>query len=191
MRALTRAAWAAAMTIVVATAGCASESALLYIDQDVTFTATLPDTTTGKAYSLGSWVVCLDRPGSVTIDKAELLKPSGGIRLQAVSARPQSRTTPMLGNVDQPLTKVGFPARPPAITTVCGKDGDQTLRTELGLQYGKTGDATARAEGVRLTYTSAGRRHSVDFSMVVELCAPGDTRTPRCKELYKTLGESS
>ncbi|MFC7384175.1 hypothetical protein [Sphaerisporangium rhizosphaerae] len=56
--------------------------------------------------------------------------------------------------------------------------------TELGLQYGKSGDASAHAEGIRLTYTSAGRQRTVDFALDVRLCAPGDMSTKQCADMY-------
>ncbi|OPG11537.1 hypothetical protein [Microbispora sp. GKU 823] len=70
----------------------------------------------------------------------------------------------------------------PAVTTVCE---ESPLHTELALQYAKTGDASAGAEGVRITYISAGRRRTLDFDLRVLLCAPGDTE--RCRETYEVL----
>ncbi len=122
----------------------------------------LHDTVARRPYSLGGWDMCLDRPGSVTITRVELIKPYNDIVLRAFSSRPH--TGPMLGNAEKPLT-------------------------ELGLQYAKTGDATAGADGVRITYTSAGRQRTVDFSLRVLLCAPGDTE--RCREAYEGLSTTS
>ncbi|WP_182903263.1 hypothetical protein [Microbispora sp. H10830] len=131
--------------------------------------------------------MCLDRPGSVTIDKVDLIRPSGGIVLQAFSSRLQSRTRAMLGNAEQPLTELEFPARSPAVTTPCSNRDHDGLLTELGLQYGKTRNRTARAEGVRVTYTSAGRQRTVDLDLDVQLCAPDDMSTKQCREMYKEL----
>lgn len=145
---------------------------------------TLRDTVAHRPYSLGGWDMCLDRPGSVTITGIELIKPYNDIVLQAFSSRPH--TGPMLGNAEKPLTELGFPARSPAVTTVCE---ESPLHTELALQYAKTGDAAAGAEGVRITYTSAGRQRTVDFNLRVLLCPPGDTE--RCREAYEELRTSS
>ncbi|GLX07137.1 hypothetical protein [Microbispora sp. NBRC 16548] len=144
----------------------------------------LHDTVARRPYSLGGWDMCLDRPGSVTITRVELIKPYNDIVLQAFSSRPH--TGPMLGNAEKPLTELGFPARSPAVTVVCEEN---PLHTELALQYAKTGDATAGADGVRITYTSAGRQRTVDFSLRVLLCAPGDTE--RCREAYEGLSTTS
>jgi hypothetical protein len=199
MRALIRVALATALAALLAaiTAGCAGESARLSIGQDretgepVTVVATLPDTVADTPYSFGGWVMCLDRPGSVTVEKAELLGKQGDIVLQAFSTRPQSREHPMLGNAEAPLATLGFPASGPPVTSVCTKSGEDPEAgwpyTELGLQYAKTSRDTARAEGVRLTYASAGERRTVDFALVVELCAPDDRGTPGCRDMYAKL----
>ncbi|MET8141279.1 hypothetical protein ABZU32_13310 [Sphaerisporangium sp. NPDC005288] len=193
MRTLTRLILPMVMVTATTATGCAGEGPRLALGQDpktgetVAITVALPNTRAHRSYSLGSWVMCLDRPGSVTIDRIDLIKPQGGMVLQAFSSRPQSRTHEMLGNAEQPLTELGFPARSPAVTTPCAEEERNTVHTELGLQYGKTGDATASAEGVHLTYTSAGRQRTVDFSLTVELCAPGDMITRRCEDMYEEM----
>ncbi|MFJ2034388.1 hypothetical protein [Streptosporangium sp. NPDC087985] len=111
----------------------------------------------------------------MTIEKAELIRPHNDIRLAAFSSRLQGDHE-NLGNAEEPLTSLGFPAHSPAVTTPCDQGWPYT---ELGLQYTKNSDATARAEGVRLTYISQGERRAVDFMLDVELCAPKDT--PRCR----------
>ncbi len=141
----------------------------------------LHDTVAHRPYSLGGWDMCLDRPGSATITSVEPIRPYNDIVVQAFSSRPH--TGPMLGNAEKPLTELGFPARGPAVTTVCE---ESDLHTELALQYGKTRDDSAGAEGVRITYTSAGRRHTVDFHLRVLLCAPG-TPAERCEKTYEEL----
>ncbi|GGK73479.1 hypothetical protein Sme01_06820 [Sphaerisporangium melleum] len=182
-----------AVLVMAMTAGSADEGPRLLLGEDpdtgetASIGVVLADTVARGSYSLGGWVMCLNRPGSVTIDKIDLVGPDGGIVLQAFSSRLQSRTRAMIGNAEQPLTEVGFPARSPAVTTVCAKENQDTLLTELGLQYGKTGDATAHSEGVRLTYTSSGRQRTVDFALDVRLCAPDDTDTEQCRDLFKEL----
>ncbi len=198
MRAVTRAVLPAVMIAIVATAGCASEGPRLTVvnhddEDDVTIGVTLPNTVAHRPYSLGGWSMCLDRPGAVSIEKAELIRPEGDIRLAAFSSRLHG-DHPFLGSEKKPLTSLGFPAHSPAVTTPCPERGQHPGQwgptTELGLQYTKDSDATARAEGVRLTYTSAGERRVVDFSLIVELCAPKDTTTTSCKEMYKSLNDS-
>ncbi|MGI5159396.1 hypothetical protein [Microbispora sp. CA-102843] len=186
-----------AIIIVVMTAGCVGGGPRLLLDEDpetgetASIGIVLPDTVAGRPYSLGGWVMCFDRPGSVTIDKVDLIRPSGGIVLQAFSSRLQSRTRAMLGNAEQPLTELEFPARSPAVTTPCSTRDHDGLLTELGLQYGKTGDRTARAEGVRVFYTSAGRQRTVDLDLDVQLCAPDDMDTEQCRDMYKELRSES
>ncbi|WP_214109117.1 hypothetical protein [Acrocarpospora catenulata] len=188
MRTLIRLILMTAMVVAV-TSGSAGEGPRLLLGEDadtgetVWIGVVLPDTVAHRPYSLGGWVMCLDGPGSVTIDEIDLIRPSGGIVLQAFSSRLQSRTRTMLGNAEQPLTELGFPARSPAVTTACKEKDRDGLLTELGLQYGKTGDATAHAEGVRLTYSSQARRRTVDFDLDVRLCAPDDTHTKECADL--------
>jgi hypothetical protein len=175
------------LTVVVAVTltGCAGEGPRLLVGEDPETGETarigvaLPDIVAGRPYSLGGWIMCLDRPGTVTIERIDLLRPSGGIVLQTFSSRPQGPD--MIGNAEESLTAIGFPARNPDVTTACEQDGPLT---ELGLQYGKSGDASAHAEGIRLTYTSAGRQRTVDFALDVRLCAPGDMSTKQCADMY-------
>ncbi|WP_285710433.1 hypothetical protein [Microtetraspora sp. NBRC 16547] len=191
------------MTAIMAIAGCASGGPQLSIGGNLqtgetgetgAAGVTLPNTIAHQPYSLGGWVMCLDRPGAVRIEKAELIHPDGDIRLAAFSSRLQSADHPMLGNANEPLTSLGFPAQSPAVTRTCSRPGEDPgqgwPRTELGLQYTKDSDATARAEGIRLIYISAGERRTVDFFLSVELCAPNDVTTPNCKEMYEKLNAS-
>ncbi|KAA9380467.1 hypothetical protein F5972_04740 [Microbispora cellulosiformans] len=179
-----------AVVVMVTTAGSAADGPRLYLnsspytDDEVSIGVALPDVVAHRPYSLGGWVMCVDGPGAAVIDRIDLINPSGGIVLQAFSFRRRG-DHPMLGNAERPLTELGFPARGSAVTTVCAKNGE-SLGTELGLQYGKTGEVTAHAEGVRVHYTSAGRRRTVDFALDVRLCAPGDMSTEQCREMYES-----
>ncbi|WP_327046557.1 hypothetical protein OG320_01235 [Microbispora sp. NBC_01189] len=180
----------AAVVVVVTTTGSVADGPRLYLnnspytDDEVAIGVVLPDVVAHRPYSLGGWVMCVDGPGAAVIDRIDLVNPAGGIVLQAFSFRRRG-DHPMLGNSERPLTELGFPARGSAVTTICAKNGE-SLGTELGLQYGKTGDGTAHAEGVRVLYTSAGRRRTVDLALDVRLCAPGDMSTEQCREMYES-----
>jgi hypothetical protein len=180
MRALTRV--ALVVMLVVTGTGSAGEAAQLLLGQDVIIGASLPDVRAGRPQSLGGWVMCLDRTGMATIEKVELLRPRGGIVLQAFSWRLQG--SPMLGNAEAPLTELDFPTRGAPITSVCSQPWPHI---ELGLQYANTGQTTGLAEGVRLTYTSEGERKTVDFALIVQLCTPEDTRTGNCRDLHEVI----
>lgn len=188
MRAPARLVLPAAVVVAVMTADSPGLGPRLLLNGDpgtgetVSIGVVLPDTVAHRPYSLGSWTMCLDRPGSVTIDRIDLIRPSGGIVLQAFSSRLRSSVRSMLGEEERPLTELGFPARGSTVTTACEDD-----HMELGLQYGKTGGRTAHAEGVRLTYSSGPLSGTVDFALDVRLCAPDDMRTKECADLYEVL----
>src|SRR5947207_225211 len=49
--------------------------------------AALPNTRGGHPYSFGSLLLCLDRPGRVTIENVSLDAPQGGLAVQAFATR--------------------------------------------------------------------------------------------------------
>jgi len=62
------------------------------------------------------------------------------------------------------------------------RDGDEPGAAGVVLRNVRVGRPHSLGSWVRLTYTSAGERRTADYALSVELCAPGDTRTPSCVE---------
>lgn len=190
MRALVRAVvWLSGLLAVSLAAGCAAEGPRLLWggpdgDDDVAIAIGMPNIVADQPNSFGGWVLCLDQSGSVTIDRAEIIRRQGDIRIEAFAVRPQSPDRPMLGNAYKPLTALGFPEGKPKVTTPCDSTGHDPGKagpyTELALQYIKSTDATAQGEGVRVSYTSHGRHKTLTIPLTVRLCAPHDTENPDC-----------
>lgn len=146
---------------------------------------------------VGAVNVCLDRPGSVEVVDVGMEHTVGGFRVDAYAFRPG---TPGAGH-PQPVThtetlwQLGFDPGSTSIDTVCpeelGGPGESELAevtfgpasrgmTEVGIQFSKPSDRTARGAIIRMTYRSGAETyvHRIGFEMI--LCEHEDERVPEC-----------
>lgn len=166
-------------------AGCAGESPSgpqLHWTGESEAGFTVRDSKPGHPYSFGALTFCIDRPGQVTIQKAEAEGGAGTVVIERFAIRPGPTTTgePMLGADRKPLSALGFGDRPADVSEVCPSGGaqpagDRDAFVELGLQYSKTVSDSVKSTAVVLTYLSGGRRRQLRVPFFVTLCAPGDT----------------
>ncbi|GAA2105440.1 hypothetical protein [Actinomadura alba] len=186
--------------IVSGTAGCAVEtprhvspSSAIRLDQPrlvqpdpSEFGAALPTTRTGTPYTFADIVVCLNRPGKVTVESAVVVGPSGGLRLDALATRPSVNGRSQVGGANLSLAKLGFsPGGATVIDRVCpaaprgaGAVGNYY---ELGLQFSKTDDVTATGHGVDVHYhTEAGAEMTLRIPFILVLCKGRDPAVPDC-----------
>lgn len=122
--------------------------------------------------SMGSIILCLDRPGDVTITDVAPLHPVGTITVQTFAVRPSPfmRTPPglALGDDIGPLGKFGFHGNH-VVPIVC--DSRKGAGYELGLQITKPTRRPAAAAGWIVTYTSHGKLYHVQVPPEVKLCS--------------------
>jgi hypothetical protein len=123
----------------------------------------------GAENSFGGMVVCLDRPGSITLTGAKPVDPEGGIRIDQFGVRPSPFWKGRAGILGQygDLAHNHFKM---------GRTVDVTCdpRTGRGYEFAVTvsmPDSTqARMTGVKIDYTSAGQDRSLTFPITLFLC---------------------
>ncbi|PZF80296.1 hypothetical protein [Jiangella anatolica] len=137
--------------------------------------ASLPDWPADTPWTMPDLGLCIDRPGEITLTGATL-EHSDGLRLDAFAVREADWTgtrypAPADGSGVATLEDYGFDPADRTIDTVCPADEtdpDAPLM-QLGLQFSKPSDATARGAVVALTYDSAGQSfvHRIWFELVL------------------------
>jgi hypothetical protein len=147
--------------------------------------AALPDTRANQPYSFGALIVCLDRPGTVTIEDIAVDKPKGGLRITAFAVRrnPMEAGGSSFGNAAKKLDETGFVTSSVDVSTHCpnGKIvkhefSGEYRSTELAVEFVKPSAATAQGQGLTVTYRSGKDTHTLDIDFSVVLCGPGGKR---------------
>jgi hypothetical protein len=124
----------------------------------------------GAENSFGGMVVCLDRPGSVTITGVKPVNPTGGIRIDQFGVRPSPfwKGRASFGQANGDLAHNHFRA---------GRTVDVTCdrRTGRGYEFAVTVSrpvsAKGRMTGVEIDYTSDGQRRTLIFPITLFLCS--------------------
>ncbi|HEU0240434.1 MAG TPA: hypothetical protein VFR11_14310 [Micromonosporaceae bacterium] len=149
--------------------------------------AALPNTRAGTPYVFGDVIICLDKPGLVTIDSIEVIDPTNGLHIDDFAVIPNAMESGHYGYGDNsvPIAQVRPPvARPVVMTKKCptftGPLRPDPQAVALLLQYSKPTDASATGQGIKINYTSAGRKESISLQWGVDLCAnqPGNGLVP-------------
>ena len=138
-----------------------------------------PNTRQATAYVFGDIIICLDKPGSVTIDSIELVNATDGIRIDDFGVIPNVMESDQGGYDDNsvPIAQTTpRPSHPVIMTTACPKTGNEPPRPDpqavaLLLQYSKTTDKSATSQGIKINYTTAGHKEWVKLGWTVALCA--------------------
>jgi len=138
-----------------------------------------PNTHRGTPYVFGDIVLCLDKPGVVTINNVELIGATNGLRIDDFAVIPNVMESGHEGYFDNsvPIAQVNpRPARPVVMTKKCPKSGNEPPRPDpqtvaLLLQYSKTIDRNATSQAIKINYTTAGRKESLALEWQVALCA--------------------
>jgi len=149
-------------------------------------------------YSFGGIIICLDRPGEVSIERVAVEPDKPGIRIDAFALRanPYLRGKEGVGEVNAPLEKLGFtPGRPHIVKSVCltekesnNQDAAASIHavnqgrggSELVMQYSRQSAETRTATKLIVDYRSAGKARRLVIPWAVTLCAPGDA-TSLCR----------
>jgi hypothetical protein len=151
------------------------------------FGAALPATRPGTPYTFGDVVVCLDRPGRVTVESAAVAGSSGGLRLDALAVRPASAGHGQIGGANRSLAQLGFARNADTmVDRVCPSPSPSGPGAgglyELGLQFSRTGGRTATGHGVDVRYrTSGGTVLTLRIPFTLILCEGRDPAVPNCR----------
>lgn len=142
------------------------------------------DAEPGRPYSWISFSLCLDRPGQVVIENAEIAEMVGQPRIDAFGVKPELPDQPGQGSTLQDL---GHPARPSTVVdVVCVPDweraGPGQVPDVIGFQLSKSTPETAIARGIVLTYRAGSATKQLTLPHTIALCAPDDHgKNKECK----------
>lgn len=141
------------------------------------------------AYTFDDVPLCLEEPGSVTIDSIELANPAGGLSLRRFSVRdsPESGAMSYLRTQRTTLAEVGYPDEGPfVVDQVCysrrEQESDERVSL-LGFEVERAADAPdgpAYSTGLEVHYTSEGDERSAFVGFAVLLCPGEIARRPDC-----------
>lgn len=124
----------------------------------------------GQDGTFGSMVVCLDKPGSVTITGVKPVDPQGGIRIDEFGVRPWTHLGILfkLGNLE---ANHFHPGR--TVDVVCNKKTGAGY--ELAVAISRPSGAPAGMGGVVINYTSDGDKGSLTIPNTgMVLCPHGN-----------------
>ena len=141
-----------------------------------------PNTKPGVPYTVGDLIICLDRPGKVTIEDIEMIKPEGGLQLDDFSVIPNAMESGAGGFEDSnvPISRLTpSPAKPVVMTHACPADWNappvpNPQSVALLLQYSKSSDRAATSAGITVLYSSSGHKDKLTLRWTVGLC-PDET----------------
>ncbi len=132
-------------------------------------------------------MLCISRPGSVTIEKVELQGVGGEIRVTEFATRPNPNATGdySLADSAEPLQDLGFPTEEPVtVGTRCPKDLESDSAagslTEFAVQVERTSSSSGSYDSLTVVYSDGQGEGKLNIPFGVTLCAPED-KTAGCK----------
>lgn len=138
----------------------------------------------GHPASLGSILVCLTRPGRVTITRVKPYRPEGDIVVQAYAVRRHDfrGTGIFLGDSGRPLSRLPGFGHDHVVDVQCGTQS-HLAAYELGLQLTHPTRADVAAHGWIVYYRSRGHTGTVDVPFAVAVCSEPSANAPACRTL--------
>jgi hypothetical protein len=138
----------------------------------------------GTPYAFGDIIMCLDRPGTLTIDSIELIDATGGLRIDDFGVIPNAMESDHFGYEDSsvPIAQTTpQPSYPVIMTKACPTSFNlpavpNPQSVAVLLQYSKSTNTSAASRGIKINYTTAGHQEWVKLEWTVALCAT-DTGT--------------
>lgn len=139
------------------------------------FGISLPSTRSDQAYTVGGIPVCLDRPGNADIDGISLVAPKGGLTVSAFAARPLGTT--LFGAENIELSRTGFDGR----TTVSQSCGQSPGGAELAVEFRKTTNDNARADGILVKWHNNDAQGQVSIPLHIVFCEGPNENITACQ----------
>jgi hypothetical protein len=148
-----------------------------------------PNSHEGTPYVFGDIILCLNKPGLVTLTSVEPVEARNGIRIDDFAVIPNGMESGEGGYDDNsvPIARIApQPARPATMRYACPADfnPDHAVAVPqmvaLLLQYSKTTDLTASSTGVKVHYKTGGRSEWISLPWEVTLCAKGVAPSGGC-----------
>jgi hypothetical protein len=144
------------------------------------------DTVAGTPYSFDDIALCIDRPGSVSVEAIEIANPRGGLKVREFSMR-DSRTGHIFNYISEPqttLTDAGFSVEAPFLVTIeCPDDKEhdpnKPAMSLLGIEVERPdNDQAAYGTGVVVHYRTDGDAKELFVPFGIVLC-PGSSPDQR------------
>jgi len=174
------------MVVVVAAlaltlSGCGAHAQLRMVGPN-TASLAIDDAAYDAPRSIGSMMLCVTSPATATITGVTPHQPSGDIRVEAFSVRPNpfARGLDGLGDDLRPLADIGAGFDPGAVQTVSGRCptdtqlDDSTIAAqvvELGVQVSWSSGDVAGTTGLDVGYEVAGSTATAFIPFGIWLCA--------------------
>lgn len=141
----------------------------------------------GGPYAFDDAAVCLTRHGSVVVERVEVVRPTGGLRVAAFAFRPaqQGHIYNYVSDPHQRLADVGYRTDGRMVVDrKCRTGGRPTGPGEgsvlLGVEVVKPHDATATGGGFLISYRSGWRRLTMYVPLGIILCSGTISEHPEC-----------
>lgn len=131
--------------------------------------------------------LCIDRPGSVEIVDVTMERAEGGFVVQGFATRPMvppnGTPYPQPVTFNESLWELGYQPGNKTIDTVCVEPSENTPaehRTQVGVQFSKLTDKTARGALLRITYRSGDKTYAHRMGFEAVLCET-EASNPECE----------
>ena len=150
----------------------------------------------------GSFRLCLDRPGRVEILNVSMEYTVNGLLVDAFAVAPAEFSQPDLPVESTPLVDFGYDPSSVYVDRVCPADPSEISENDLvdlGVQFSKATDSTARGANLLVNYRSEGKTYTLRSEFELILCE-GNAREPewssQCEfwydiEQYKALANAN
>jgi hypothetical protein len=162
-------------------AGC-SDSAVAHLGQPAGthWTGDSLQVNEHRDWLIGSMVVCLDRAGSVTVTVTGVTAYGGDVAVTGFALRPNPFPAggQMLGSAVDGFAAEGLHPGPATVTVVC--DSAPGAGDELVVQLHSDGQATTKAQGLAVAYTSEGQPGELKIPLGLVLCTK-PANNPECE----------
>ncbi|WP_117211142.1 hypothetical protein [Allorhizocola rhizosphaerae] len=146
----------------------------------------LPHRRAGQPAIFDSIYLCIDRPGSIKIVDVSMEYTDGGFFVEAFATRPAvppaGVTYPSPVTESETLWDLGYRQGDANIDTPCTQGMESTPtehRTQVGVQFSKPTDKTARGALLRITYRSGDNTYSYRMGFEAVLCETEQSK-PEC-----------
>lgn len=127
----------------------------------------LPGKRPGQPWVHGTYVVCLDRPGTVKVTDVRFESGDLDVTDWAIRPNPAAEGRLLAGDVPGRFASQNIKSTGTTLTRVCDKEQANTYEVVLQLRAGKT---TTQGTNIEVLYTSGGREQTLVLPDRVVMC---------------------
>lgn len=127
----------------------------------------LPAKRPGQPWVHGTYVICLDRPGTVKVTDVRFESGNLDVTDWAIRPNPAAEGRLLAGDVPGRFASQNIKSTGTTLTRVCDSQGANTYEVVLQLRAGKT---TTQGTNIEVLYTSGGREQTLTLPDRVVMC---------------------